>query len=437
MNDIIQLVLRKARKHPGKTLLQLAVIAAGALAFSTGLALSGAISELEKETYRYRISVANGSTDEAGRFQYARPGVFTKDILERLVDESGYLRKTAAVNQTHWPAVKVGDSRFSIRSVMAAEADYAAIMGLTIEAGRSYTAAESTQGTRLVMLSASVAGTLFASADQALGSFIESERGVMMIRGGQGQAQQSRIASERFEVIGVYRDPPELARTALGIPDAIIPFGADRPPGLPTQASSQIRTFVAETDGTPPETLKLRLATSLETLGIADAAIETWEGDPTTPNSGAAAEARKVIAALSGAIAGLGMLVLAASVFGIYSGTSMEAAANRKGTAVRRALGESAGGTVLRFASENAGFGALAALAGALLSIPAYQALASAAETVLAGAGMSQGGIFPEWPPFWAPVVAVLMTALACALFSLPPAIGASRAGIVEGIQEL
>ncbi|MFH2115627.1 MAG: ABC transporter permease, partial [Spirochaetota bacterium] len=425
------------RKHPGKTLLQAAVIAAGALAFSTGLAMSGAICELERETYRYRISVANGSTDEAGRFEYTRPGVFTKDILEHLIDESGYIKKIAAVNETRWPAVKVGESRFSIRSVMAAEADYAAIMGLTIEAGRSYSPDESTQGARLAMLSASVAESLFGSADQAIGSFIESERGVMMVRTGQGQTQQSRLASERFEVIGVYRDPPELARTALGIPDAIIPFGADRPPGLPAQAASRIRTFVAETDGTPPETLKLKLATSLETLGIVDAELEAWEGDPATPNTGAAAEARKVIAALSGAIAGLGTLVLAASVFGIYSGTSMEAAANRKGTAVRRALGESARGTVLRFASENAGFGAAAALGGAVLSIPAYQALAGAAETVLAGAGMSQGGIFPDWPPIWAPVVAVLMTALACALFSLPPAIGASRAGIVDGIQEL
>jgi hypothetical protein len=259
----------------------------------------------------------------------------------------------------------------------------------------------------------------------------------MMMRGSQSQTQQSRMATERFEVIGVYRDPAELARTALGIPDALIPFGADRPPGLPAQAASQIRTFVAETDGTAPETLKIMLASSLETLGIVDADLETWEGDPATPNTGAAAEARKAIASLSGAIAGLGILVLAASVFGIYSGTSMEAAANRKGTAVRRALGESAGGTVLRFASENAGFGAVAAVGGAILSIPAYKALAGAAESVLAGAGMSQGGIFSSWPPVWAPVAAVLITALACAVFSLPPALGASRAGIVEGIQEL
>ena len=320
---------------------------------------------------------------------------------------------------------------------MAAEADYASIMGLVIESGRNYTADESTQGSRLVMLSTSVAESLFGSADLAIGSYIESERGMMMTRTGQGQTRQSRLATERFEVIGVYRDPPELARTALGIPDAIIPFGADRPPGLPAQAASQIRTFVAETDGTAPETLKLKLAGSLETLGIVDAELETWEGDPATPNTGAAAEARKVIASLSGAIAGLGILVLVASVFGIYSGTSMEAAANRKGTAVRRAFGESAAGTVFRFASENAGFGVAAALAGAVLSIPAYQALAGAAETILAGAGMSQGGIFPDWPPSWAPVAAVLMTALACALFSLPPALGASRAGIVEGIQEL
>ncbi len=435
MSDILMNAARKAAKRPGKTLLQALVIAAGALAFSAGLSMAGSLQRLERETYRYRISVASGETDEAGRFEYTRPSVFTDEILGRLASETGFITATAAVNETRWPAVRVGGSRYSIRSVLSAEAGYPDIMGLDLVAGRFFTAEESASGARLVVLSRSAAVSLFGTEADAVGKTIESERGVMMFRRGQDQAGQARLATETYTVTGVYEDPSELARAALGIPDALIPFGADRPPGL--SARSQISVFVAETDGSSAAALKSRLTAALASMGVEDAKVETWEGDPGTPNATAASEARKALSSLAGAIVGLGILVLAASVFGIYSSTAMEAVDGRKGTAVRRALGESSLGTVLRFMSSNALFGAAAAVIGALVSLPAYRALAVAAESVLSGAGMARGGIFPSLPPLWAPVAAVAATALACALFSLPPAVGASRAGIVEGIQEL
>lgn len=435
MIDVFLNAARKAARRPGKSLLQAAVIAAGALAFSAGLSMSGALKTLERETYRYRISVASGQTDEAGRFEYSRPSVFTDQILARLSAESGFVTRTAAVGETRWPAVRVGSKRYSIRSVLSAEAEYPEIMGLSLVAGRFFTAEESAGGAKLAVLSRSAAESLFGSADSAVGKAIESERGVMMFRRGQDQAVQARLSTETFTVAGVYEDPSELARAALGIPDALIPFGAERPAGM--SARSQIRVFVAETDGTSAAALKAKIAAALDSMGIPDAKIETWEGDPSTPNATAASEARKALSSLSGAIVGLGLLILAASVFGIYSSTAMEAANGRKGTAIRRALGESAAGTLTRFLSSNALFGAAAALLGAMLSLPAYRALAAAAESVITGAGMARGSMFPAMPPLWAPAAAVAATAFACALFSLLPALGAAKAGIVEGIQEL
>jgi ABC-type antimicrobial peptide transport system permease subunit len=443
MSDIVRLTARKALKKPGKALLQAAVIAAGALAFSAGLSIAGSIAELERDTYRYRVSIAAGSTDEAGRFSYERRSPFTVDLIDSLSQESGYIRRAAAVNQVNWPAVKVGDSRYSIRSVLSAGENYADIMGVTLLEGRFYTREDADAGSKLVVLSSSVAEALFGSAAEAIGQYLETERGVMAIARGQGgqggqgagQNQALRMATERYEVIGVYKNPSELARSALGIPDALIPFGADRPPGM--SAVMPVRSIVAETDGTAPAALEERLASTLASLGIDETPLSAWEGDPSTPNASAAAEARKTLASLASAITGLGALILLASVFGIYTSTAMEAADGRKGSAIRRALGEDSAGTALRFASSSAVFGAFAAIAGALLSIPAYRALAKAAEGILGGAGMSEGGIFSALPPLWAPLAAIAATAAACALFALPAAIGASKASIVEGIQEL
>ena len=381
------------------------------------------------------FAFAAGSSDSAGRFQYERQSPFTPAVLDGIVAQDGYLKKAAPVAQASWPAIRVGDQRYSIRSALAAGESYPEIMGLKLVAGRGYTRQESDSGARVAIASRSVAETLFGSVEEALGSFIEIERGVMARGGGQSQGQSFRMTTERFELVGVYEDPSELARSALGIPDAVIPFGATRPPGM--SASLPIRTVVAETDGTATAALESRLALSLTSLGKEAPELSAWEGDPLTPNARAAAEARKTLASLAGAITGLGALILLASVFGIYASTAMEAADGRKATAIRRALGESSGGTVLRFAASSAVFAAGAAAIGALASLPAYVALANAAEGILGGAGMSEGGVFGAFPPLWAPLAAVVATAAAAALFSFPAAIGASRAGIVEGIQEL
>ncbi len=435
MIDMLSLTARKALRRPGRAAAQAAVLAAGALAFSAGLSIAGSIARLERETYRYRVAFAAGSSDSAGRFQYERQSPFTPAVLDGIVAQDGYLKKAAPVAQASWPAIRVGDQRYSIRSALAAGESYPEIMGLKLVAGRGYTRQESDSGARVAIASRSVAETLFGSVEEALGSFIEIERGVMARGGGQSQGQSFRMTTERFELVGVYEDPSELARSALGIPDAVIPFGATRPPGM--SASLPIRTVVAETDGTATAALESRLALSLTSLGKEAPELSAWEGDPLTPNARAAAEARKTLASLAGAITGLGALILLASVFGIYASTAMEAADGRKATAIRRALGESSGGTVLRFAASSAVFAAGAAAIGALASLPAYVALANAAEGILGGAGMSEGGVFGAFPPLWAPLAAVVATAAAAALFSLPAAIGASRAGIVEGIQEL
>lgn len=435
MIDLLSLTARKALRRPGRAAAQAAVLAAGALAFSAGLSIAGSIARLERETYRYRVAFAAGSTDSAGRFQYERQSPFTQAVLDGIVAQDGYLKKAAPVAQAAWPVIRVGEQRYSIRSALAAGESYPDIMGLKLVAGRSYTRQESDSGARVLIASRSVAETLFGSVEEALGSFIEIERGVMARGGGQGQGQSFRMTTERFELVGVYEDPSELARSALGIPDAIIPFGATRPPGL--SASLALRSVVAETDGTAAAALESRLASSLTSLGKEAPALSAWEGDPLTPNASAAAEARRTLASLAGAITGLGALILLASVFGIYASTAMEAADGRKATAIRRALGESAGGTVLRFAASSAAFAAGAGLIGALASLPAYLALANAAEGILAGAGMSEGGVFGAFPPVWAPLAAVVAAAAAAALFSLPAAVGASRAGIVEGIQDL
>ena len=189
MIDMLSLTARKALRRPGRAAAQAAVLAAGALAFSAGLSIAGSIARLERETYRYRVAFAAGSTDSAGRFQYERQSPFTPVVLDGIVAQDGYLKKAAPVAQASWPAIRVGDQRYSIRSALAAGESYPEIMGLKLVAGRGYTRQESDSGARVAIASRSVAETLFGSVEEALGSFIEIERGVMARGGGQSQGQ--------------------------------------------------------------------------------------------------------------------------------------------------------------------------------------------------------------------------------------------------------
>ena len=454
MTDIFTALGRKALKRPGRTLLQTAVVAAGALAFAASISIAGALIQLERSTYNYRISVGNGTTDEAGDFNWSRTADLTRDLVAALPAETALIQRTAPVTNTRWNNVVADGTRYRIRSVVAAGEEYPAIMGLQLLAGRFFEKTEHDQAKLLTAISESVAIALFGSVKDALGKTIETEAGIMAraigggalpgsgigagaSRGGAGQALPAtrlRMTTVQFSVIGVYKDPTAVSQAALGLPDALIPFTTE---GAARQGQSLVRTFVAQTDGAAPEQVAAAVRSALAALGKEDAAISSWEGSPTSPNSNAAEEARKMLKALSGALIGLGALILLVSVLGVYSWTSMEVADSTKQTAIRRALGEPASGSVQRFAASIGVFGSVAGLLGALLSIPAYRLLAGAAEAVLASSGTAEAGLFPALPPLWALVSSVLITAAVCVLFALPPAIGASRIPITSGIQEL
>lgn len=444
MTDFINALGRKALKKPGRTFLQLAVVAAGALAFSASLSIAGSLKNLEQATYRYRIAIGNGSTDETGQFNWTRTAGLNRTIIEALPAESALIKRTAAVNSVRWNTVRYEGSRFRIRSVIAAGEDYPDIMGLKLVAGRFFDRSELQEAQRLIVVSETVAREIFGSAQEAIGKNVESEGGVMvrMAGGGFGGGQAfgaaasnaTRMNTTLFTIIGVYKDPSPVALAALGLPDALVPFTVE---GGAQRGNTPVRTFVAETNGATPAQVAAAVRLALDNLGMTDQPIEGWEGSPFSPNSDAAAEARRMLNALAGALVGLGSLVLLVSVLGVYSWTSMEAADSVKQTAIRRALGESAGGSIQRFVIGVALFGTIAGLVGALLSLPAYQVLAGAAESVLSSSGTAELGLFPALPPPWAPLLAVLATALVCALFALPPAYTASRVPITSGIQEL
>jgi predicted lysophospholipase L1 biosynthesis ABC-type transport system permease subunit len=242
------------------------------------------------------------------------------------------------------------------------------------------------------------------------------------------------MTTVRFTVTAVYQAPTTIARNALGLPDALIPWTAE---GGAQRRAQPVRLFVVETDGASGARTAAAIRHYLSGMGQADPEITAWEGSPFDPMANGAVEARRMLATLSATLVSLGALVLLVSVLGVYTWTSMEAADSAKQTAIRRALGESAAGSVKRFVASIAAFGALAGLVGALLSLPAYRLLSISAEAILIANGTADSGLFPALPPAWAPSLAVLVTIVICALFALPPAISASRQTITSGIQEL
>ncbi|HAX38026.1 MAG TPA: hypothetical protein DCY05_09815 [Spirochaetaceae bacterium] len=446
LSDLISGLGRKAMKKPGRSLLQLAVVAAGALAFAPSLSLAGSLTSLAATTYRNRLAVGTGSVDESGDFAWSLNIDLTRQLVEALPTEVSFIKRAAVVNQARWNTVRSGDDRFRIRSVVAASADYPAIMGLVAVAGTFFDQSAVDAASPVVAISSTVAREIFGSVDAAIGQALDVESGIGarpgspvgnsaggLARAGAASAAL-RLTTVRFTVAAVYQAPATIARNALGLPDALIPWTAE---GSAQRRAPPVRTFVVETDGAASARAAAAIRQYLVGLGQTDPEIGAWEGSPFDPEADGAGEARRMLNALSATLVSLGALVLLVSVLGVYTWTSMEAADSAKQTAIRRALGESAAGSVKRFVASIATFGAVAGLVGALVSLPAYRLLSESAEAILIANGTADSGLFPVLPPAWTPALAVLVTVGVCALFALPPALSAGRQTITSGIQEL
>lgn len=435
MRDFIDGAVRQSMAHPARSLFLILALTLGALSFSVGMGLSSRLGALRSgfsgDATRYTIG--GGTLDASGEMEWKMPPQFSRDTISAMKAEIPQLTALSQVEDVRWFQVQAGQERYSIREVLGVGADYPAVIGLELREGRWFTAQEEAGAAKVVVISESLASIMFGGSREALGGSIQAANAVMMFRRQGRQDQSQRMSTTVFTVIGVYADPTEFLMNAYGAPDAIVPSTASAFSFGPFAGS--FRSLVGRTEGLGPEQLRLKISSFLESRGAADPEVTVWEGNPDNPGDRTASETKEAMSLFSTVLTALSFIILALSAVGVFSSVNTEVADAAKSICVRRALGADRPTIARSYLAKGLVFGALGGVLGAAAAWPAYALVAGAAGLAmerLGLAGLSLGGLGAAWI-----LLGILATASMSVLFSLIPAVRASRLPIVDGLKEL
>jgi hypothetical protein len=452
MRDFLHGIIKQSLAHPARSAFLILAVAMGALSFAVGMGLSARLDQMRGEFSgeRSRFVIGGGKVDDAGGFDWKRPGQFSKAVVERIRSEIPQIAAVSQVNDARFQNVTVNDARYQIRSVLGVNESYAGIMGLKLTQGRFLGAQDDSSAAKVVVVSESLASVLFGGAKQALAGQIKVSSGVFQRSitqrgGGQAQAQgqggassdlrrQFRMETVIYTVIGVYEDPSDFMRDGFGAPDAIIPFTSSMPAGFAGDMYAS-ESIMARTKGIGQEGLRNKVLSVLATLSVKDPEVEVWEGNPRSPLNRTVASTKQSMLVFSTALIALSFVILALSAVGVFSSVNTEVADATKSICVRRALGADRGAIAKTYIMKGFGFGLTGGILGALGAIPAFGLVASAVSLALERLGLSGLSIGGMNPLFI--FIAIIAASGMSVVFSLIPAIRASRLSIVEGLKEL
>lgn len=452
MRDFLHGIIKQSLAHPARSAFLVIAVAMGALSFAVGMGLSARLDRMRGEFSgeRSRYSIGGGKVDDSGAFDWKRQGEFTKAVVERIASEIPQITAASQVNDARFQNVTVNDARYQIRSVLGVNASYPGIMGLKLKEGRFLSESDDAGAAKVAVVSESLASVLFGGAKRAMAGQIKVSSGVFQRspaqRGGaqaRSQAQggaagdlrrQFRMETVIYTVIGVYEDPSDFMRDGFGAPDAIIPFSSSMPAGFAADSFAS-QAIVARTRGIGQEGLRNKVLSVLASLSVKDPEAEVWEGNPRSPLNKTVASTKQSMLVFSTALIALSFVILALSAVGVFSSVNTEVADAAKSICVRRALGADRGAIAKTYVMKGFGFGLSGGILGALGAIPAFGLVSSAVSLALERlglSGLSIGGMDPLYL-----FIAVFAASAMSVVFSLIPAIRASRLSIVEGLKEL
>jgi hypothetical protein len=452
MRDFIHGIIKQSLAHPARSAFLIIAVAMGALSFAVGMGLSAKLNAMRGEFSgeRTRYVIGGGEIDDAGGFDWKRPGQFSKSVVERIKAEIPQISAVSQVNDARFQNVTVNDSRYQIRSVLGVNESYTDIMGLKLKEGRSLTAQDESNAAKVVVVSESLASVLFGGAKEALAGQIKVSSGVFQRStaqrsGGQAQTQgqgnasndirrQFRMETVIYSVIGVYEDPSEFMRDGFGAPDALIPFSSSMPAGFANDMYAS-ESLVARTKGIGQEGLRNKVLSVLGSLSVKDPLVEVWEGNPRSPLNKTVESTKKSMLVFSTALIALSFVILALSAVGVFSSVNTEVADATKSICVRRALGADRGAIARTYIMKGFGFGLVGGILGGLGALPAFTLVASAVSLALERLGLAGLEIGSMNVAYL--FIAIAAASLMSVVFSLIPAIRASRLSIVEGLKEL
>jgi putative ABC transport system permease protein len=437
LSSILKTISFRIRRNPLRMALILLTVAMGVailtLTLSISIGLRQVIDRALPDT-GHVISVVNGSIDATGSLERHMPPSLRLSDLKSLQSDYPALKDLTPFSWTMpWDGVEANGYQWKPRSVVSAGANYASLMGLEMVEGNSFTQTDVDSKTKSMIVSETVAKTVFGSAEAAIGQKM-STKARMGMRRGSGNDEDVTV-KESYTVVGVFKDPLNVRREAYGIGDIVIPLSSSGPMGR-SESGVMLSGFMARVESDSVAVAKSKISTLLKTAhNDDDFAVAVWEGDPQEPNT-YIADAKDTITKFSLFISIFGFLVLVVSSSGVFSIMIVEAMDRGRELGIRRALGAPEKEIVLLLTGQGGALAAIGSVLGVAIAVIFRLPLVGALGPYLQTSGIASADLGSAGPMVEAAAISLVVSVLACAVFSLFPALQAARKPITACIKE-
>jgi hypothetical protein len=241
-------------RSPLKLTLTLLTVGLGVGVLIFALSISTAFSRLFREQLEREgivVMIANAKLSEStGQMEPVRPSQFDEKVLNILATDVQGVQAVSPVDTRGFNELVAGQATYRIRSVVAADAGYAGVMGLE---------------------------------PAVIGQTMRPPAPTTTTQSGQsgGTAPRGPVMST-FTVCGVFKDVGELKRTSYGVGDMIVPYTSLLPQGANIQMASRfaMSTIALRVKGSGLAVVESQVRAALARQYGEDVSVEVWEGTP-------------------------------------------------------------------------------------------------------------------------------------------------------------
>jgi putative ABC transport system permease protein len=437
MKKFLTMILRHWRKSPVKITLTVLSVALGTgiliISFSAGAIIEDRVTAGMAKTGSV-LYVSNATWKTDGALERNRQSEWDTEAPDKVVAESGVVSAAAIVDTPPFDSITANGAAYRLRSAVATSPEYFQVFSLETVAGAPMVAEDLAQGKKRVWISETLANILFGSAEAAVGQQVQPP-GMLIRRGPPGQRESQNLITQ-YTVIGVFKDPSEVARRSYGIADLVFPYTSMIPAGMNATFEKRMMagTFVVKATTASVKKAQAAIAETLVNDYGQDVKVAVWEGSPRGAST-YLQQLRQAIAIFTVSVNLLGLVLLVISSLGIFSVMVVELLGRRREIALERALGASQSAVVREFWSWSVALSLIGAAIGLalafLLSKPVLSTIAplvgEVSDQFRDAAGLD----------FMSAVGGVALALVCGGVLGALPAFGAVKGNISETLREV
>jgi putative ABC transport system permease protein len=443
----IKSVLAGFARSPLKLTLTLLTVGVGVGVLIFALSISGSFSrflkaQLEEDGIVVMVSNATVS-EETGAMEPVRPSGFDAQVLDVLSSDVPGVAAVSPVDSRGFNELAANGATWRIRAMLEVDQGYVDVMNLAIVAGSAFTEEDVAAGAKKALISQSLATLVFGSAEAAIGQTMKSPAptnasatasAAAAASGAAGPTQRGPVMPS-FTVCGVFSDVGELARTAYGVGDMLVPYTSSLAQGANAQMArvSALSTIAVRVKGVGLASAQAEIRAALAAQYGEDVAVQVWEGTP-RGETVTLEEARATVSAFSLVVTLLGFILLATGSIGILSIMLVEVLGRGREIAIERALGASGRVVAREYFARSLLLSLVSAMLGVALSLAFAGPLRELVLPIFNGVSAADLGTRVITPA--AVAIGVASALLVGGVFGAFPVIPALSANIAESMRE-